>query len=126
MSTDLRPLLFSLVTLFVSTAVIAASDLQGADDAMVSAAASPEIQALRKEVNALKAEVEKLRKSVASLQAMKPTFTSFMPDFAERFHVMHRAGDAGDWAVKGHRGLAQRHTGNRRQVVGVGAAFTGG
>jgi len=30
------------------------------------------------------------------------SFTSFMPDFAERFHVMHRAGEAGDWAVASH------------------------
>jgi len=25
-----------------------------------------------------------------------------MPSFAERFHVMHRAGEAGDWAVASH------------------------
>jgi len=30
------------------------------------------------------------------------TFATFMPDFAERFHVMHRASDAGDWAVASH------------------------
>jgi hypothetical protein len=30
------------------------------------------------------------------------SFASFMPDFAERFHVMHRAGEAGDWAVASH------------------------
>ena len=30
------------------------------------------------------------------------TFASFMPDFAERFHVMHQASEAEDWAVAGH------------------------
>lgn len=30
------------------------------------------------------------------------TFASFMPDFAERFHVMHRASDSEDWAVASH------------------------
>jgi hypothetical protein len=30
------------------------------------------------------------------------SFASFMPDFAERFHVMHRAGESGDWAVASH------------------------
>lgn len=47
-------------------------------------------------------EVKALRARVAALEALKPGFTNFMPDFAERFHVMHRAGDAGDWAVAAH------------------------
>ncbi len=25
-----------------------------------------------------------------------------MPNFSERFHVMHRAGESGDWAVAAH------------------------
>jgi cytochrome c553 len=36
------------------------------------------------------------------LQATQPSITMLMPDFAERFHVMHYAGDAGDWAVAAH------------------------
>lgn len=47
-------------------------------------------------------ELEALRKRVAELEALKPTLTTIMPDFAERFHVMHYAGDAGDWAVAQH------------------------
>lgn len=47
-------------------------------------------------------EVRVLRKEVESLKARQPTITSLMPDFSERFHVMHYAGDAGDWAVAGH------------------------
>lgn len=50
----------------------------------------------------LKAEIERLRERVAVLEALKPTLTSMMPDFAERFHVMHRASDAEDWAVAAH------------------------
>lgn len=50
----------------------------------------------------LREEVRALRKAVRSLQATQPTTTGLMPDFAERFHVMHYAGEAGDWAVATH------------------------
>ncbi len=50
----------------------------------------------------LKAEVRALREAVRALQATQPTITALMPDFAERFHVMHYAGDAEDWAVATH------------------------
>ena len=46
-------------------------------------------------------QIEALRARIAALTAQY-TFTSFMPDYAERFHVMHRAGEAGDWAVASH------------------------
>lgn len=69
---------------------------------------SKEIQALTKEVRALSAEVTELRKSVASLQRLRPTLTTLMPDLAERFHVMHYAGEAGDWAVAGHELLGMK------------------
>jgi hypothetical protein len=82
------PLIFVVVFGF-SGAVIADTD-------------SKELQVLTKEIRALKAEVAELRKSVASLQAIRPTLTTLMPDIAERFHVMHYAGEAADWAVAGH------------------------
>jgi len=69
---------------------------------------SKELQALTKEIGALRAEVAKLRKSVVSLQAIRPTLTTLMPDLAERFHVMHYAGEAGDWAVAGHELLGMK------------------
>lgn len=50
----------------------------------------------------LREEVRALREAVRSLQATQPTTTALMPDFAERFHVMHYAGEAGDWAVATH------------------------
>ncbi len=53
------------------------------------------LQSLQKALLALQSRVE-------TLEAIKPTFTSLMPSFSERFHVMHRAGEAGDWAVAGH------------------------
>jgi len=43
-----------------------------------------------------------LQEKVAALDALKPSFAEFMPNFAERFHVLHAAGDAGDWPVAGH------------------------
>ena len=45
--------------------------------------------------------IEALEKRLTMLES-RFTFASFMPDFAERFHVMHRAAEAEDWAVAGH------------------------
>lgn len=42
-----------------------------------------------------------LERRVTDLEAAR-SFAGFMPDLAERFHVMHRAGEAGDWAVAAH------------------------
>lgn len=89
MNAKLWALLLSIVILGLSGPAMADSD-------------SKEVQALTKEVRALSDEVARLRKAVESLQALQPTMTTMMPDFAERFHVMHRAGDAGDWAVAAH------------------------
>jgi hypothetical protein len=50
---------------------------------------------------ALEHQIEALQTRIAALEA-RQTFTSFMPNFSERFHVMHRAGEAGDWAVASH------------------------
>ena len=60
------------------------------------------LPALKATLASLLAEVKRLRKEVADLDAIKPSFTNFMPDFSERFHIMHYAGEAGDWAVAGH------------------------
>ncbi len=57
---------------------------------------------LAREVQALRQAVEQLKVRVASLEALKPSFATFMPQFSERFHIMHQAGDAGDWAVATH------------------------
>lgn len=46
-------------------------------------------------------QIDALQARIAVLEAHH-TFTAFMPNFAERFHVMHRAGDSGDWAVASH------------------------
>ena len=50
---------------------------------------------------ALEHQIEALQARITALEAYQ-TFTSFMPNFSERFHVMHRAGEAGDWAVAAH------------------------
>jgi hypothetical protein len=52
-------------------------------------------------LEALTRQIEALQARVSALESLA-TFTSLMPDFAERFHVMHRAGEAGDWAVASH------------------------
>jgi len=53
----------------------------------------------------LESQIEALQTRISALEA-RQSFASFMPDFAERFHVMHRASDAEDWAVASHE-LAQ-------------------
>ena len=49
----------------------------------------------------LERQIEALQTRIAALEA-RDTFTSFMPNLTERFHVLHRAGDAGDWAMASH------------------------
>lgn len=52
-------------------------------------------------IAALKHQIEALQTRIEHLEA-RHTFASFMPNVSERFHVMHRAGEAGDWAVASH------------------------
>jgi hypothetical protein len=73
--------------------------LMGSMVAMLSAPVTADsdavtIEALQREIKALQARVEALEG--------RHTSTSFMPNFAERFHVMRHAGEAGDWAVAAH------------------------
>ncbi len=63
---------------------------------------SQDSAALQTQLKALADEVAGLKSRVASLEVLKPTFTEFMPNFSERFHVMHLAGQDGDWAVAMH------------------------
>ncbi|MDH3713849.1 MAG: hypothetical protein OET44_08400 [Gammaproteobacteria bacterium] len=52
-------------------------------------------------VSELQRQIEALQTRIEQLEA-RHTFASFMPNVAERFHVMHRAGEVGDWAVASH------------------------
>jgi hypothetical protein len=70
---------------------------------------SKQIQELASQVAALKDEMAELKKMVESLRAAQPTVTMLMPNFAERLHVMHYAGEAGDWAVASHELLGLKH-----------------
>ena len=49
----------------------------------------------------LMVRMQAMEERIAILES-RFTFASFMPDFAERFHVMHRAAESEDWAVAGH------------------------
>lgn len=85
---------------------------------MASAApAAAELPPLTADLPSLLAEVQRLRKEVARLDAIKPTFTNFMPNFSERFHLMHYAGDAGDWAVANHEAMELDRLLNVAQAV---------
>ena len=67
----------------------------------VLAAPAPALADSHNDVKALMQQLEALQARVSALEAQR-SFASFMPDFAERFHVMHRAGEAEDWAVASH------------------------
>jgi len=58
---------------------------------------------VQEQLDALRSELRDLR---ATVDLLMPSVTMLMPDLAERFHVMHRAGDAEDWAVAMHELLA--------------------
>lgn len=45
--------------------------------------------------------MQAMEKRIETLES-RFTFASFMPDFSERFHVMHRATESDDWAVASH------------------------
>jgi hypothetical protein len=75
-------------------AVLAASVLAAVSMPLPADSDGAKIEALERQITALQARIAMLEERL--------TFTSFMPDFAERFHVMHRAGEAGDWAVASH------------------------
>lgn len=83
--------------------------MTGPHGTKTSTASTPSLETL----DDLKAEVKRLRDRVAALEALKPTMTALMPDFAERLHVMHRAGDAADWAVAAHE------VDEMRRLVGI-------
>ncbi len=84
----------------------------------MAGADSKDFQALARQVEVLKNEVIRLKHAVESLRAIQPTITSLMPEFSERFHVMHYAGEAGDWAVASHELLGlKRLIGIMQQVV---------
>ena len=107
------------VVLVMLLPVCVASASEGKHEAMMEKDEHQHAQVPERELNTLedlKAEVKTLRKAVAVLQAAQPTVTTLMPDFAERFHVMHRAGDAGDFAVAAHELLEMQRL---AKVIGV-------
>ena len=75
-------------------AVVATSMLAALSTPLLADSDGPKLEELEAQIKALQARI-------VALEA-RNTFASFMPDLAERFHVMHRAGDAGDWAVASH------------------------
>jgi len=74
----------------------------GGSELVMAGTDSKDIQALARQIEVLNNEVTRLRLAVESLRAIQPTITSLMPEFSERFHVMHYAGEAEDWAVASH------------------------
>jgi hypothetical protein len=111
-----RRRLFPLIVLVIFLPVFAASGSEGKHEPMMKKDEHQGASAATRELNTLedlKAEVIALRKAVEALQATQPSITSLMPEFAERFHIMHYAGDAGDWAVAAHEVLEMQ------RLVGV-------
>jgi hypothetical protein len=100
-----RPTFFQF-SIFLALSLSLSSAAQGSEpgehDRMMRESAAPVKEPDLKTLENLAKEINALRQRLATLEAVKPTFTNFMPNFSERFHVMHRAGDAGDWAVAAH------------------------
>lgn len=96
-----------LVMLVIPLTTVASDDHDSVPQAggETASTAPSEPQSLEHRVASLE---EELARAEASLAALQPDMTMIMPDFAERFHVMHRAGDAGDWAVANHELLAMQ------------------
>lgn len=88
---------------------------------------SSEVKALSGQVTALQQEIAELRKSVESLMKLRPTVTTMMPDISERFHVMHYAGHAEDWALASHELQVLKGIVNKMQLVDpeIGAMANG-
>ena len=95
-------LLLCCFTLYGASAFAAKLKTGEKKDQISSEKHFKDIKSLDLAVHALKGEIEELRAVVARLQALQPTFATFMPEFSERFHVMHLAGEAGDWGVAAH------------------------
>lgn len=104
----LRTAFFCLAVIGLLAPVLVASGSEDKHEAMMENTEHHRAPASTQELRTLedlKAEVAALRKAVAALQAIQPNVTTLMPAFAERFHVMHYAGYAGDWAVAAHEFL---------------------
>lgn len=100
-----RSTLISFLILLPSSSAlsgVALGERHGEHERMMGEQAAPMTEPQLETTDDLKKEIKALRERVAVLEALKPTITNFMPNFSERFHVMHRAGDAGDWAVAAH------------------------
>lgn len=103
MKVNLRAMLISVLVL-QSPVLVANSD-------------TSEIKALSGQVATLQQEVTELRKSVELLMKLRPTVTTMMPDISERFHVMHYAGHAQDWALASHELQVLKSIVNKIQLV---------
>lgn len=88
--------------LLVAFSAAALADSGSTHDRMMSRETASDQEPALETSEDLRNEIRTLRRRLEALEALKPTFTTFMPGFSERFHVMHRAGDAGDWAVAAH------------------------
>lgn len=85
--------------------------------ALLASSDSDELKALSDQVSTLQQEVAELKKSVDMLMKLRPSVTMLMPNISERFHVMHYAGDAQDWALASHELLALKSLVDRMQMI---------
>lgn len=61
----------------------------------VSGCAQPE----KRELSGGNAKLQEIEKK---LEVLTPDFARLMPEYSERFHVLHFAGEAEDWATAKH------------------------
>lgn len=81
--------------------VIASILLIGAAPLSVSRADSDAV-AVQDALSRIEQQLTAISERLTRLEALMPSYTQKMPEMAERLHIMHAAGDAGDWALASH------------------------
>ncbi len=67
-----------------------------------SSSSGEELKEILRTLRSIDTRLQALEEKIDVLWQIRPNFATLMPFFSERFHVLHFAGDAGDWATAGH------------------------
>lgn len=76
-----------------------------------------ELQEILHTLRSMETRLQALEKKLDMLWELRPEFATLMPFFSERFHVLHFAGDAGDWATAGHELLQMERLARQAKML---------
>ncbi|RMF89340.1 MAG: hypothetical protein D6736_08600, partial [Nitrospinota bacterium] len=65
----------------------------------------------------IETRLQAIEKKLDLLWSLRPDFATLMPEFSERFHVLHFAGEAGDWATAGHEFLQMKRVAEQLKAI---------